>query len=99
MRGVLLVLPSAGDEVGLSRKILLILVVLAVAQIVGWGTIGLPPVIGRQIATDLHMDIVAVFAGTSVHYMAMGLCAPWLGKPFIEGSVRLARKYVDLFAP
>jgi len=72
----------------LNKRIAVILVVLAVAQIVGWGTIGLPPVIGRQIATDLHMDIVAVFAGTSVHYMAMGLCAPWLGRPFIRFGAR-----------
>jgi len=79
---------SAGDEASLSRKIVSILIVLAVAQVVGWGTVGLPPVIGRQIAADLHMDIVAVFAGTSVHYMAMGLCAPWLGRHFIRFGAR-----------
>jgi len=79
-------LPSAGGE--LNKRIALILVVLAVTQVVSWGTIGLPPVIGRQIAADLHMDIVAVFAGTSVLYVAMGLCAPWLGRFFIRFGAR-----------
>jgi len=72
----------------LNRKIVFILIVLAIAQVVGWGTIGLPPVIGRQIAADLHMDIVAIFAGTSVHYVAMGLCAPALGSAFVRFGAR-----------
>jgi len=72
----------------LNKRIVRILIVLAIAQVVGWGTIGLPPVIGRQIAAALDMDIVAVFAGTSVHYVAMGLCAPALGRVFIRFGAR-----------
>jgi predicted MFS family arabinose efflux permease len=72
----------------LNTRLAFILVVLAVTQVISWGTIGLPPVIGRQIAADLDMDIVAVFAGTSVLYMAMGLCAPWLGRFFIRFGAR-----------
>ena len=87
-RGGPIEIPSAGDAVSLNRKIVFILIVLAIAQVVGWGTIGLPPVIGRQIAADLHMDIVAIFAGTSVHYVAMGLCAPALGSAFVRFGAR-----------
>jgi predicted MFS family arabinose efflux permease len=61
---------------------MVVLIVLAIGQIIGWGTIGLPPVIGRQMAADLGMDIVEVFAGSSVLYVVMGLWGPALASPF-----------------
>ncbi|SPP94658.1 MFS transporter [Bradyrhizobium vignae] len=65
-----------------------ILVVLAVTQLIGWGTIGLPAIVGRDLAADLGMSLPAVFAGTSVLYVSMGLCAPWLGKFFARHGAR-----------
>ncbi|MDI4234049.1 MFS transporter [Bradyrhizobium sp. Arg237L] len=61
-----------------------VLLVLSVTQLIGWGTIGLPAIVGTQVAVDLHMNISAVFAGTSVLYVAMGLCAPSLGRAFVQ---------------
>lgn len=72
----------------LDRKIVLPLVVLSVTQIIGWGTVGLPAIVGRQIASDLDMDISSVFAGTSVLYVAMGVCAPFLAKAFAGFGAR-----------
>jgi predicted MFS family arabinose efflux permease len=69
-------------------KIFRVLVVLAITQLVGWGTVSLPAVIGRQLAADLDMDIAAVFAGTSVFYIAMGLASPWLAGPFTRHGAR-----------
>ena len=56
------------------------LAVLALAQVVGWGTVGFPAIVGREIAGDLGMDLAAVFAGSSVLYVVMGLWAPVLAK-------------------
>jgi predicted MFS family arabinose efflux permease len=71
-----------------TRQIIRVLVVLAITQLVGWGTASLPAVIGRQLAADLDMDIAAVFAGTSVFYLAMGISAPWLARPFTRHGAR-----------
>lgn len=71
-----------------SPSILRILVVLAIAQLIGWGAIGLPAVIGRQIAADLNMSLAAVFAGTSVLYVVMGLLAPLLARAFVSYGAR-----------
>lgn len=65
------------------------LLVLAITQLIGWGTIGLPPIIGRDLAGDLGMSLPAVFAGTSVLYVSMGLCAPWLAKSFARHGARM----------
>jgi predicted MFS family arabinose efflux permease len=65
-----------------------VLLVLAVTQLVGWGTIGLPAIVGRELAADLGMSLPAVFAGTSVLYVSMGLCAPWLAKSFARHGAR-----------
>lgn len=65
-----------------------VLLVLAITQLVGWGTIGLPPIVGRDLAADLGMSLPAVFAGTSVLYVSMGLCAPWLAKSFARHGAR-----------
>lgn len=65
-----------------------VLLVLAITQLVGWGTIGLPAIVGRDLAADLGMSLPAVFAGTSVLYVSMGLCAPWLAKSFARHGAR-----------
>ncbi|MDI3562209.1 MFS transporter [Bradyrhizobium sp. Arg816] len=65
-----------------------VLLVLAITQLVGWGTIGLPAVIGRDLAADLGMSLSAVFAGSSVLYVTMGLCAPWLARAFARHGAR-----------
>lgn len=67
-----------------DRTIFRALVVLALTQLIGWGTIGLTAVVGRPVAADLAMDITAVFAGNSVLYLSMGLCSPLLARPFVE---------------
>lgn len=71
-----------------NPRIARVLIVLAFAQIIAWGTIGLLAIVGRTIATDLHMDIAAVFAGSSILYVVMGLCAPWLSAPFTRFGAR-----------
>jgi hypothetical protein len=71
-----------------GNKTIGVLFVLAIAQVIGWGTVGLLAVVGRQIAVDLHMDISAVFAGTSILYVAMGLWSPILAKAFVQFGAR-----------
>ena len=67
-----------------GKAFLRVLIVLAVTQVIGWGTVGLLAVVGTQVAADLHMDISAVFAGNSIFYVLMGLCAPVLARPFTQ---------------
>ncbi|WP_459070906.1 hypothetical protein, partial [Enterococcus faecium] len=64
------------------------LLVLAITQLIGWATITLPAVVGRDLAADLGLSLPAVFAGSSVFYVTMGLCAPWLGKAFARHGAR-----------
>lgn len=66
----------------LDRTIARTLIVLAIAQLVGWGSVGLLAIVGSQIAVDLQMSIAAVFAGNSMFYVVMGLWAPPLAKAF-----------------
>lgn len=73
---------------GSGKKIIGVLFVVAITQVIGWGTVGLPAVVGRQIAVDLHMDISAVFAGSSILYVVMGLWAPILAKAFTRFGAR-----------
>ena len=63
-----------------GKKIIGVLFVLAIGQVIGWGTVGLLAVVGRQVAGDLHMDISAVFAGNSIFYVVMGLWRSLSGK-------------------
>jgi MFS family permease len=67
-----------------DRMILRSLVVLAITQLIGWGTIGLTAVVGRQMAGDLDLDLAVIFAGPSVLYLAMGVCSPLLARPFSQ---------------
>ena len=71
-----------------GRKIIGILVVVAIGQVIGWGTVGLLAVVGREVGADLGMDISAVFAGNSIFYVATGLCAPLLSRAFIRFGAR-----------
>lgn len=64
------------------------LIVLAIGQNIGWGTVGLLAVIGGDIAISLNLPPPLVFAGTSVFYITMGLCAPFLGQAFIRFGAR-----------
>ncbi|MBR0994621.1 MFS transporter [Bradyrhizobium japonicum] len=71
-----------------DSRLIGVLLVLAITQLVGWGTIGLPAIVGRDLAADLGMSLPAVFAGTSVLYVSMGLCAPWLARSFALHGAR-----------
>ena len=71
-----------------GRNIIGILVVVAIGQVIGWGTVGLLAVVGREVAADLGMDITAVFAGNSIFYVATGLSAPVLARAFIRFGAR-----------
>lgn len=68
--------------------ILRYLIVLAIGQNIGWGTVGLLAVLGSTMAADLDMPQPVIFAGTSVFYVTMGLCAPLLGSAFIRFGAR-----------
>jgi hypothetical protein len=65
------------------------LIVLALTQLIGWGTVGLVAIVGRQMANDLRMDVAAVFAGSSILYLMMGLCSHLLAKTFARLGARL----------
>lgn len=71
-----------------DSRLIGVLLVLAITQLIGWGTIGLPAIVGRDLAADLGMSLPAVFGGTSVLYVTMGLCAPWLAKAFARHGAR-----------
>jgi hypothetical protein len=47
-----------------DRKIVGALLVLAVTQVIGWGTVSLPAIVGRDMARDLGMTLAAAFGGT-----------------------------------
>ena len=72
----------------MPKKIIPALIVLALAQVIGWGTVGLLTIVARQIAADLQMSLEAVFAGNSVQYVLMGLCAPILAGAFVGFGAR-----------
>lgn len=71
-----------------NRRIIGALVVLAITQLIGWGTIGLLSVVGRQVATDLGMDLATAFTGSTVLYITMGLCGPPLARAFTRFGAR-----------
>ncbi|WP_456733741.1 MFS transporter [Bradyrhizobium sp. USDA 3364] len=66
----------------MDRQIAGVLLVLAIAQVFGWGTLGLPAIVGNRMAADLQITLPTVFAGTSTLYVTMGLCGPLLAEPF-----------------
>jgi MFS family permease len=65
-----------------------VLLVLAAAQIIGWGGVGLTAVVAPLVAADLGMSLAAVFAGNSVLYVTMGVSAPILGRAFVRHGAR-----------
>lgn len=73
---------------GPDKNIAVALFVLAVTQVIGWGTVSIPAIVGRQIADDLSRNIEAVFAGSSILYVVMGLWAPVLAKAFTRFGAR-----------
>jgi MFS family permease len=64
------------------------LVVLAVTQLIGWGTISLPAVIGERLARDLSLGLPAVFAGTTVMLVVSGLTASLIANTFVTYGAR-----------
>jgi predicted MFS family arabinose efflux permease len=66
-----------------------ILVVLAVCQLIGWGTLSLPAVIGERLARDLGLALPAVFAGTTVMLVVSGFMAPLIANTFVRYGARL----------
>ncbi|MBB3590769.1 putative MFS family arabinose efflux permease [Rhizobium sp. BK529] len=76
------------DKSGSERGILLPLIVLSVAQLIGWGAVSFSAVVSRDMAQDLNIDISSVFAGTTVFYVTMGACAPFLSRLFTSIGAR-----------
>ena len=81
-----------------DQNLLPILVVLAIGQLVGWGTVSLPAVIGEQLARDLGLTLPAVFAGTTVMLVVMGLTAPLIANSFVKYGARLVMAAGSLVA-
>lgn len=71
-----------------DHSLAFIIAVLAVTQLVGWGTISLPAVIGEQLSQDLSLSLPAVFAGTTVMLIVTGLSAPLIGGAFVRFGAR-----------
>ncbi len=72
------------------QRHVLVLLLLALTQIVGWGVVGVLPVIAAPVASDLGATLPSVFLGTSVMYVAMGLAAPLAGRAFRRFGTRRA---------
>ncbi len=82
---------NAGEAARMSTSpppIIRVLVVLAIGQLISWGALGLPAVIGTRIAADLGISVATVFAGPSVFYVIMGLLAPMLASSFARHGAR-----------
>ena len=71
-----------------NKKILWILFVLAVTQVIGWGTISLPAVIGERLAHDIGLSLPAVFAGSTTMLVVTGICALLLSNAFVRYGAR-----------
>ncbi|SEK68186.1 MFS transporter [Xaviernesmea oryzae] len=59
-----------------------VLLILAVTQTAGWGMINVLAVLAPEISATLRVSLPAVFAGTGVMYVCMGLAAPLAGRAF-----------------
>lgn len=81
-----------------EQSLLPTLVVLAITQLVGWGTISLPAVIGEQLARDLGLALPAVFAGTTVMLVVTGLTAPLMAGAFVKYGARVVMAAGSLVA-
>ncbi|NTF64926.1 MFS transporter [Agrobacterium rhizogenes] len=76
------------NRAGSETRIMLPLIVLAVAQLIAWGSVSFLSVVSREMAADLKVDISTVFAGTTVFYVTMGACAPLLSRLFTSFGAR-----------
>ena len=65
-----------------------LLAVLAVTQIIGWGSVSLLSVVGAEIGADLGLDLSLVFFGSTVFYVVMGLVSPLLARPLARFGAR-----------
>lgn len=72
-----------------NKKILWILFVLAVTQVIGWGTISLPAVIGERLAHDIGISLPAVFAGSTTMLVVTGIAALLLSNAFVVYGARI----------
>lgn len=59
-----------------------LLIALAAAQIVGWGSLGFPSVLAPGMAPALGMDLTGLFAGPSAMFVAMAFASPVLAPAF-----------------
>jgi predicted MFS family arabinose efflux permease len=72
-----------------NKKLLWILFVLAVTQVIGWGTISLPAVIGDQLARDIGLSLPLVFAGSTTMLVVTGVAALLLSNAFVTHGARI----------
>lgn len=72
-----------------NKKLLWILFVLAVTQVIGWGTISLPAVIGDQLARDIGLSLPLVFAGSTTMLVVTGVAALLLSNAFVAYGARI----------
>ena len=72
-----------------NKKILWVLFVLAVTQVIGWGTISLPAVIGEQLSRDVGIRLPLVFAGSTTMLAVTGITALVLSPAFVAYGARL----------
>ncbi len=66
-----------------------VFIVLALTQIAGWGMVSILPVIAAPVASEFKASLPAVFIGTSVMFVSMGVAAPWAGRTFRRYGTRL----------
>ncbi|AWB23735.1 MFS transporter [Methylobacterium currus] len=62
--------------------------VLAVIQVVAWGVISLPPVIGAQMGSSLGLDLPTILVGSSLIMVVSGLASPPLGQAYARFGAR-----------
>ncbi|KNY22880.1 hypothetical protein [Methylobacterium sp. ARG-1] len=55
-----------------DRVSIRVLIIIAIAQIVGWGSVSLTSIVGARIAVDLGVDVAAVFAGNAFAAACIG---------------------------
>jgi len=62
--------------------------VLAIIQVVAWGVVSLPPVIGAQMGASLGLDLPTVLTGSSLVMVVSGLASPPLGRAYARFGAR-----------
>ncbi|WP_284389134.1 MFS transporter [Devosia yakushimensis] len=72
----------------MSSQTFRLLVILAIGQVIGWGTVSLLAVMGADLATALNLPLPTIFAGNSAFYVASGLCGPLLAPFFVRLGAR-----------